>query len=114
MFTLAPSDAFWYPVNVELIDDAGKRRPHRFEARFKRYTRTQFAALIERLQSGQQTDVALAEDVLLGWRGVQDGDGQEVEFTPAARDALLDVWPVLPALVSAFVEAHTPEGRAKN
>lgn len=40
--------------------------------------------------------------------------GQELAFSAAARDALLDIWPVLPAVVSAFIEAHSPEGRAKN
>lgn len=114
MFTIAPPDAFWYPVTVALIDADGKRTQHQFEARFKRYSRTQFEALVQRLQSGEQTDLALAEDVLVGWRGVQDAEGQEVAFSAATRDALLDIWPVLPAVVSAFIEAHSPEGRAKN
>lgn len=114
MFKIAPPESFWYPVAVELIDGDGKRVQSRFDARFKRYSRTQFQALVQRLQSGEQTDLALAEDVLIGWRGVQDVDGQEVAFSAATRDALLDIWPVLPAVVGAFIEAHSPEGRAKN
>jgi hypothetical protein len=114
MFKLAPSDSFWYPVSVQTIGQDGKRSTEQFQALFKRYSRTQFEALVARLQSGEQTDLSLATDVLIGWRGVLDADGKEVEFSEQARDALLDIWPVLPAVVGAFIEAHTPEGRAKN
>lgn len=114
MLRLGASDRFWYPVRVEIVDADGVRRVHEFGALFRRLGRSDFERLMRRVRDGDLTDDALARDVLLGWRGVQDESGAEVPFSPEARERLLDLWPVLPALIQAFVEAHSPEGRRKN
>lgn len=114
MLKLGASDRFWYPVRVEIIDDDGVRRPHEFRALFRRYGRSDFERLMRMVREGEITDDALARDVLLGWQGVQDETGAEVPFSVEARERLLDLWPVLPAIIQAFVEAHSPEGRRKN
>lgn len=114
MLKLGASDRFWYPVRVEILDDDGVRRTHEFRALFRRYGRSDFERLMKRARDGEITDDALAREVLLGWQGVQDETGGEVSFSAEARERLLDLWPVLPALILAFVEAHSPEGRRKN
>ena len=65
---------------------------------------------------------AIARRVIVGWRGVGDADGKPVEVTPAAIDALLDIWDlfnqfeltyILPGLVLADegnVSAPLPDG----
>ncbi len=114
MIRIGASDAFWYPVRVAMVGDDGRRVEHEFKARFKRLSRSDFAALIERLGAGAVDDLSLVREALLDWRDVQNEAGEALEFTPAHRDALLEVWPVLPALAAAYIEAHTPEGRRKN
>lgn len=114
MLKLAASDRFWYPVRVDIIDADGVRRPHEFRALFRRYGRADFERLMRLVREGEITDDALARDILLDWQGVQDESGIEIPFSVEARERLIDLWPVLPALITAFVEAHTPEGRRKN
>lgn len=114
MFRLGQPESFWYPVRVEMLDAEGVRRTHEFRARFRRYGRAEFERLLERVRAGETNDLALAREVLLDWKDVRDEDGNELPFGPEARERLLDLWPVLPAVVAAFLEAHSPEGRRKN
>lgn len=114
MFKIGKKDEFWYPVRVESPDENGKPRTETFDAQFRRYTREQFADVMERAGSGSMDDLALARDVLIGWRNVQDDDGGALAYSDDNREILLNVWPVLPAVVSAWIEAHSPKGRAKN
>lgn len=114
MLKIGQSDRFTYPVAVEIPVDGGKRQTHTFDAVFLRLDRERFQDVISRAQSGELDDVSLIRGVLLGWNGVLDEHGQPLEFSEHNRDLLLNAWPVLPAVVSAFIEANTPKGRAKN
>jgi hypothetical protein len=114
MFKLGQTDRFSYPVTVDLPGDGGKRQTYTFDAIFRRLSRDEFLAVTTRAQAGELDDAQLVRDVLLGWKGIQDEHGQELPFSEQAREQVLDVWPVLPAVVTAFVESHTPKGRAKN
>jgi hypothetical protein len=114
MIRLGASDRFWYPVKVEMIGEDGVRRTHEFRAQFRRYSRSDFERVMEAVRKGELSDLELAREVLLGWEGVQDEDGSELAFSASARERLLDLWPVLPGVIGAFVEAHSPEGRRKN
>ena len=114
MFKIGQTDRFTYPVNVEIVGDGGKRQNFGFDATFKRLSRDEFQAMMKAAQDGSLDDMQVAGDVLLGWRGVQDEHGNDLPFSEDARAALLNTWPVLPAIMSAFLEAHTPKGKAKN
>lgn len=46
---------------------------------------------------------ALARRAVLAWEGVGDADGIPVEPSPAAIDALLDIWPVFEAFQLSYV-----------
>lgn len=109
MLKIGQSESFWYPVKVTILSEDGQSSSHEFEAKFKRLDR-------EALSRAMATpdDLALLRENLLGWRSVVDDDGNPLPFTDDNREALLNLWPVLPALAKAFVEAHSPEGRAKN
>lgn len=114
MFKLGQSDRFSYPVAVEIPGDGGKRISYTFDAVFKRLSREEFVDITSRAQAGEINDAALVRDVLLGWKGIQDDAGADLPFSEDNRDLVLNVWPVLPAVVAAFIEAHTPKGKAKN
>ena len=46
---------------------------------------------------------ALARQAILDWEGVGDAEGQPVPVSPAAIDALLDIWPVFEAFQTIYV-----------
>lgn len=114
MFKLGKSDRFLYPVKVEIPGEDGRTRTESFDALFRRASREEFQAKMEDAKTGELDDLTLAREVLLGWRGVQDEDGRELEFSATNCELLLNVWPVCPAVVQAWLEAHSPKGRAKN
>ena len=46
---------------------------------------------------------ALARRVILAWEGIGDVDGNPIEPSPEAIDALLDIWPAFEAFQTAYV-----------
>ena len=46
---------------------------------------------------------ALARRAVLAWEGVGDADGNAIEPSPDAIDALLDVWPIFEAFQLSYV-----------
>lgn len=109
MIKLNPSATFWQPVKVEMLNEDGKRVEYQFDAQFVRYSRSDFASIIDRVQNSTLSDDELAREILRGWRGVKDADGDELAFNEHNREALIDMWPVLPALIAAFMAANSPK-----
>ncbi len=46
---------------------------------------------------------ALARKAVLAWEGVGDADGNSIDPSPEAIDALLDIWPIFEAFQLAYV-----------
>ncbi|WP_137703182.1 hypothetical protein [Marimonas lutisalis] len=46
---------------------------------------------------------ALARRVILAWDGIGDADGNPIDPSPEAIDALLDVWPIFEAFQLTYV-----------
>ncbi|AJE46554.1 hypothetical protein SAMN05443573_12512 [Celeribacter indicus] len=46
---------------------------------------------------------ALARRAVLAWEGIGDADGNPIETSPEAIDALLDVWPIFEAFQLTYV-----------
>jgi len=46
---------------------------------------------------------ALARRAVLAWEGIGDADGNAIEPTPEAIDALLDIWPIFEAFQMTYV-----------
>lgn len=94
--------------------DGGKRERQSFDAVFKRLPQTRINEIQHQVQqrlkdaeagedvSSQISDQSLADEILVGWSGVVDGDGDEVRYTEAMKAQLLDV----PMLASAIIEAY--------
>lgn len=114
MFRLGQSNQFSYPVHVEVVGDAGVRKTHTFTAVFKRVDREEFEDMVEKVRAGELKDRDVVDRVLVDWKDVQDADGNDLPFDEAGKVALYSVLPVVPAIASAFLEANTPKGRAKN
>lgn len=106
MFQLATqSDHITYPVTVECLDENGKLAPKKFKAHFARLPQSEIDDLIAKAQAKEITDNDLVDKVLVGWDDVVDDSGKPIEFSPAMRDRLLEIFPVRPSVVTAWFES---------
>lgn len=105
MFQLSTNPAtqtYLSTVRVEMPGDNGKKKTNEFNARFKRLSQSELDDLSKRLQEGEVNDAGVINEVMVGWDGVKDESGNDVEFNADNLAALLDVHPVRPTLVKAF------------
>ena len=67
------------------------------------------AALLKRGEDDPElegiTSRAIAAEVLVGWAGVTDDEGEPIPFTPAARDKFLQIQGVARAVTDAWGES---------
>ena len=103
MFTLAVTPAYWWPVVVNAPTDDGEVGTSQFDAQFKRLTQTEYDALVASLKgSAALGDVSIARSLVIGWRGVNDGQGQAITFTDGTLGQLLDIQGTATAIVRAY------------
>lgn len=90
---------FAWPVTVEVPTDGGRFDKQTFNATFKRLGRSEFTKLVD------LGDIQLLEAVVVGWDGIQDDKGKEVEFSlPELRDLADDpYW--CRGVVKAYLES---------
>jgi hypothetical protein len=120
LFKIAGKDTYFTPVIVDVPDGTGKGTKHTFKVQFKRLTQPELIEVFRRvdplkLNEGEELlrDRELLEDVMVGWEGVQDTNGNDVEFNQENMAALLDIYPVQPTIVSAFFDS-IKTGKRKN
>ena len=113
-FVLKQSSSYVWPVTVKLPINGGKFEKQTFDAEFKRLPQTRINKLqVEvqaRVKSSERnetvddsiTDQSIAEELLIGWSGVLDEDGDEVPYTESMKQQLLDI----PTLASAIIVAY--------
>lgn len=99
MFKVRKNASFKWDVKVQVPVD-GRHVEQRFTAQFKQVDRSRFTDLRDDPESEQ----ALLRDVLLGWEGIADENGETIAFSDEARDALLEIPYVRLAVVEAFFE----------
>lgn len=102
--------------------DGGKREKQTFEAEFKRLSQSRIAEI--QLQAQQMTraaetgepydgitDVGAANEVLIGWSGVVDEDGEEIPFSESMKAELLEIPLMAASLVQAYFESLIDQKR---
>jgi hypothetical protein len=102
MFKIVQNPTYSWPVSVELPSDGGKTEKATFDAEFKRLTQSRVEEIRQAVERNEMRDVDLAREVLVGWSGVVDGDGQ-VPFSESAKQQLLDIPMVATAIVTALL-----------
>ena len=107
MFVISQKQTYTWPVTVEFPIDGGKIDKQTFDAEFKRMTQTRIHEIRSMIERSEVTDTELAREVLAGWEGVNDGNGEPVPFTERSRDQLLDVPLVASAVVFAWLGSLT-------
>lgn len=105
MFKLAQSPSYSWSVKIELPVDGGKFEKATFDAEFKRLSQTRINELRTEMEKPGYSEIDLVKEVLLGWSGVVDADGNEVPYSEGARDQLLDIPTVAASIGIAFFES---------
>ena len=106
-FVLKKVASYKWPVSVDVPVDGGKFKKETFTAVFKKISRSGFNELVE---SG---DDALIDEIIEGWEGIKDEDGNELEFSDEAKSVLFDDPYVLRAVITAYTDSITGS-QAKN
>lgn len=123
-FVLEQSPTFSWPITIREVQDGGRHRTHQFEAVFRRLNQSRMEEVqlqFQRMKAAAAADLPLdaiptrdiAAEILAGWKGITDAQGEEVPFSETAKAQLLEVATVADVLVQTFFEAHE-KARAKN
>ncbi len=113
-FVLNQSQSYSWPVSINLPADGGKREKSSFDALFKRLPQSRINEIQQlaqqRIKSAERgdeldngvTDQSIAAEILVGWSGILDADGDDVPYSEAVKAQLLDV----PMMAGALIEAY--------
>lgn len=124
-FVLKQSTSYKWPVSVKLPADGGKFEKQTFDAEFKRLPQGRIneiqAEVQLRIKAAERnepvdnsiSDQTIADELLVGWAGVVDADGDEVPFSEATKQQLLDIPTVAAAIIVAYFDSLTGT-KAKN
>ena len=104
MFKLTQTTTYFWPVTVNLPMDGGKFDKQTFDAEFKRVPQSRLEELRKQVEEGKLNDADLVREVLVGWRGVSDGE-TEVQFSDTTLAQLLDVPTVAGSVIYSFMES---------
>lgn len=104
-FVLKQSDTYSWPVTVEIPIDGGRFDRQTFDAEFKRLPQARNNAIIAAAKAETTTDLEVAEEVLVGWKGISDDNGEDIPYSETAKAQLLDVPGVSAALVEGYINS---------
>ena len=79
--------------------EKGKFKKETFTAKFQNVGRKVFAELIE------AGDDNFVRTVLIGWSGIKDADGNEIEFSEDTFEAILDNQFIVLGIIKAYGES---------
>jgi len=98
-FTLNQNNSYKWPVKIDIPVDGGKYEKHTFDAEFKRVTQTRIRQIGEQIENNEITEADLLNEVLLGWEGINDEDGNAIKFSQKSLADLVDI-PMLATSIS--------------
>ncbi len=85
MFKFTQNPKIWWPVTISYPIDGGKVGKATFEAHFQ----VKDADELGDLGVGAFSDVEVLSSVLLGWKGVADEEGNEIEYSDENKEMFL-------------------------
>ena len=104
-FVLKQSNTYKWPVSIEIPVDGGKHQRHTFDGEFRRITQSRVREMGQLIEAGDLNDVDVVNEVLIGWDGIDDDDGNPVKFSKVALSQLVDVPLVATAIATAFFDS---------
>lgn len=102
MFKMQKKETFQWPVSVNIPKDGGGFNTHEFTGEFKLQEQSRLDRLLE-LSKTDDRDVL--KELLVGWAGVQDSNGEVLAFNEENRDQLIDIPYVRSALLKCYFDA---------
>lgn len=112
-FVITQSDAYFWPVTIEIPIDGGRYEKHTFDAQFKRLTQSRIEGLTDNVFAQNIKDRDVLAEVMTGWKGVNDNNGDEFIWSEKNRDIMLDIPMVAATIVKAWL-ASLSGARQKN
>jgi len=121
MFVLKTGSSYKWPVSFMQPSDGGIKEKQTFDAEFKRLSQARIneiqASAQKRIEAADDgkiidddiTDLSVANEILCGWSGVVDSDGEPIPFTKATKIQLLDIPMVGAALIEAYFNSLIEE-----
>lgn len=116
MFVIDLSESYRWPVPVDVPED-GRHKTMKFDGEFKRLPQDRVNELYEAMrarlvamQAGEPTDGLIddreiADEVLIGWSGIKDAEGEEVPYSEGMKTKLMNVPRVAASVVTAWGES---------
>jgi len=102
MFKLEKKTTFRWPVVVNVPKDGGGFASYEFTGEFKLHDQSKMDTLLERFR---QDDQDVLRELLIGWSGVQDSNGDELLVNDENRDTLIDVPYVRSEMLKEYFDA---------
>jgi len=88
---LDQDDTYSWPCTIKLPIDNGKYEKHPFKCVFRRLKQSRVKELLDLVAKGKVSDQDVCREVLAGWSGIEDKDGNEVKFTKTTLTQLIEV-----------------------
>jgi len=110
MFKINPNPTFTLSVRLTVAGDPAGQL---LELSCRHKSRPALKAWVEGA-SVEQADAVFLGEVVEGWSGVVDADGQALPFTPENFAALLDNYPPAGIEIYTAYQKELSESRAKN
>lgn len=104
MFKLATKPTYKRIISVNVPLDMGKSEKQTFNMEFRRLSVTETKELVEEAQSAGVSDEDMIKRYAVGWDGIKDEDGNDLDFTAKNLEELMDIPYVRKAIMQAFVE----------
>jgi hypothetical protein len=113
-FVLKQSATYSWPVPFKVPTDGGKYEKQTFDAEFKRLPQSRINEIQTEVQArlratefgrpfeGDVSDISIADEVLAGWAGVVDDEGEEVPFSATSKAQLLNI----PGLAGSIIQSY--------
>ena len=107
-FVLKKSNTVKWPITFQKATDGGKFKKQTFTAIFKELGRDRFNELVDK------GDIALVDESLLGWEGIQDEEKVDVPFSDENKAFLLDDFAIMKELIETYWQVIYGGGLEKN
>lgn len=112
--SLLTANTVEFTVKGTVPGDAGKPEPFSFTLTATRAKQSEIEDMLEQLRSGAGVVQAWMAERVHGWKDVTEPDGSPVPYSAQAFGELLDVPGLSGVVFSAYVEACSAKGKAKN
>jgi hypothetical protein len=119
-FKLSKPTSYTWPVRISLAIDGGKRYVENFDAEFRRLPQSRINEIVRQARASERgrgddevEDLEVARELMVGWANVTDDAEQDVPFSQAALNEMLEIPTVAAQIIGAWFDS-LKEAKRKN